>query len=323
MTGWTTWSLPLGALFDAAVGDPRGWPHPVRAIGAAVAGTEKLLRSGLARSGGGAGAERVAGVALTALVVGATGTVAWGIVALLDRFGEPAATLGRALLIGTGLAARSLRDETLRAAEAADLPTARRELAMIVGRDTADLDWPEIHRACLETVGENASDGVIAPLFWCAIAGPVGLWAYKAVSTLDSMVGYRDDRYRDLGWASARLDDLACLIPARLTWLLIALASLILGERSRASLRIGWRDGRNHPSPNSAWGEAALAGALGVRLGGPATYGGRPGSKPYLGDPLGPIEAGTIRRAIRLLWVASALAVLLAWAARWGLLRLA
>src|SRR5262249_5152343 len=157
--------------------------------------------------------------------------------------------------------------------------------------------------ACLETIGENTTDGVVAPLFWYAAGGPVGLWAFKAISTLDSMVGYRDDRYRDLGWASAKLDDLAGLVPARLTWLLMALAALLLGERGGSALRVGWRDSRKHPSPNSAWGEAALAGALGVRLGGMSTYGGVPSPKPFLGDGDDRIGRDTVRRAVRLMGV--------------------
>lgn len=314
---WVIWSLPLGAAADVLLGDPRGWPHPVRAIGVLIAGTERGLRRLLASIRGGPIAERIAGVVLAAVGVGVSGAAAWGVVAACDRLGGPAALLGRSLLVYWGLAARGLGDEALRASEAEDLETARRELAMIVGRDTAHLDRPEVCRACVETVGENANDGVVAPLFWFAAGGPAGLWAYKAISTLDSMVGYRDDRYRHLGWASARLDDLAAMIPARLTWLLIALAGLIAGERARAALRIGWRDGRKHPSPNSAWGEAALAGALGVQLGGMSTYGGVVCPKPPLGDPGEAIDQGTVRRAVRLMWIASGLAVASAWVSSW------
>ncbi len=161
---------------------------------------------------------------------------------------------------------------------------------------------------------------MIAPLFWYAIAGPVGLWIYKAVNTLDSMVGYRDARYERLGWASARCDDLLNLVPARLTWLLLSLAALPLGEHARDALRIGWRDGRKHPSPNAAWGEAAMAGALGVQLGGPISYRGIAGEKPRLGDPGEPIAPETVRRAVRLMIVASLFAALLAWGARIWLL---
>lgn len=315
------WALPLAATLDAALGDPRGWPHPVRAIGGLIRRVEILARSLVAMAGGGPIAGRLAGIGLALVVVGLSGATAWGLVALADAVGGPWPILARVLLIYWGLAARSLRVETLRASEASDLEAARRELAWIVGRDTAGLDWPEIGRACLETVGENLNDGVVAPLFWYALGGPAGLWAFKAVSTLDSMVGYRDDRYRDLGWASARLDDLAAFVPARLTWLLIAIGSAVVGERPWAALRIGWRDGRKHPSPNSAWGEAALAGALGVRLGGPASYGGVPGSKPLLGEPGAPIDRGTVRRALRIAAVVTALAVAIAWTARAGAVR--
>src|SRR5262249_44442837 len=156
----------------------------------------------------------------------------------------------------------------------------RRRLGAIVGRDTEGLPPEEVYRACIETVGENANDAVVAPLFYAALAGPVRLWAYKAVNTLDSLVGYRTERYRRFGWAGARADDLANLVPARLTWLLLALAAALAGARGGRALRVGWRDGRKHPSPNSAWGEAALAGALGVQLGGLSTYLGVPSAKP-------------------------------------------
>ncbi len=299
-----------------ADGDPRGWPHPVRAIGRLIAGTERTLRRLLPANGPAPRAERLAGVVLVLVVVGATGSLAWAIVALCDWLGPIASLVGRALLIYWGLAARSLGDETLRASEAPDLEAARRELAMIVGRDTAALDEPEICRACVETVAENCSDAVVAPLFWYALGGPVALWTFKAVSTLDSMVGYRNERYRNLGWASARLDDLLVLIPARLTWLLIAASAFLLGERAGGALRIGWRDGRKHPSPNAAWSEAAMAGALGVQLGGPATYGGVASMKPLLGDPDRPIGPRTVRCAVRVMRVAAALAMLMAWCAR-------
>lgn len=264
--------------------------------------------------------ERLAGMVLAGLVVGLTGLSVWGFLLACDAIGAPASLLGRAVLVYWGLAARSLGHETRLAANAENLGTARRELAMIVGRDTTTLERPEIHRACVETVAENCNDAVVAPLFWFAVGGPIGLWMFKAVSTLDSMVGYRTERYRNLGWASARLDDLAALLPARLTWLLIAMASSFCGDRPLAALRIGWRDGRKHPSPNAAWGEAAMAGALGVQLGGPASYGGVTHVKPPLGEPTAAIDAGTVARAIRLMHVTTFLAVALAWAVRGGLL---
>jgi adenosylcobinamide-phosphate synthase len=253
---------------------------------------------------------------LTTVVIGLTISLVWLSMDLAAQLGGPATLLVRALLIYWGLAIRSLGDETLRVVEAPDLQTARRELAMIVGRDTGCLDESEVHRACVETIGENANDAIVAPLFWFALCGPVGLWAYKAINTLDSMVGYRNARYRHLGRVSARLDDLANLVPARLTWLLITLAAGLLGNRGIAALRIGWRDGRKHPSPNAAWGEAAMAGALGVRLGGRSTYRGVPSDKPFLGDPIAPITRETVLRAVLVMQIAALLAAGLAWVVR-------
>lgn len=317
------WSLPLGAMLDGLIGDPRSWPHPVRAIGALIRGLEAVARRLVKAVGGGSFAERLAGVALAILVVGITGSTAAGIVLVADHLGPWPSLVGRALLIYWGLAMRSLGDETLRASEAVDITTARRELAMIVGRDTEALEEPEIGRACIETVAENFADAVVAPLFWFVLGGPVGLWGFKAVSTLDSMVGYRNERYRYLGWASARLDDLAAFVPARLAWLLIGLAAAITGEAAGRAWRIGWRDGRAHPSPNAGWSEAAMAGALGIQLGGPAAYGGVPSFKPHLGEPDHPIDRAMVRRSIRLMQVAAALAVLAAWGSRCGFLSLA
>jgi adenosylcobinamide-phosphate synthase len=312
----TVWSLPLGAALDALLGDPRSWPHPVRWIGRLIQSVERALRWLIERGGGAGHAERCGGVVLALVVILLTMAAAWGLIALGDRAGPLGGLAARALLIFWGLAARSLGGEALRAAEAPDLETARRALALIVGRDTANLDSGEISRACVETVAENCNDAVVAPLFWLALGGPVALWGYKAASTLDSMVGYRDDRYRDLGWASARLDDLLAFVPARLTWLLIALAALVCGERAGRALRIGWRDGRKHPSPNAAWPEAAMAGALGVQLGGPATYGGVPGFKPLLGDRGTAVGPTMVRRSVRLMHTVAVFAVLLAWGMR-------
>jgi len=319
---WAAWSLPVGLTFDTLLGDPRGWPHPVRAVGGLIARLERVLRSLLERTTVTAGSERVAGLILAIVVIGTTALVAWGIVMACDATGSVASLVGRSILIYWALAARSLGYESLRAATMEDLTSARNALAEIVGRDTQDLDRSEVCRACVETVAENTNDAVIAPLFWFALGGPVGLWAFKAVSTLDSMVGYRNARYRYFGWASARLDDLAGLISSRLTWILMAIAATLTGERGRGALRIGWRDGRKHPSPNAAWGEAAMAGALGVRLGGVATYGGIPSTKPFLGDPGEAIGPDTVRRAVRIMHVVAILGAVLAWGTRWGIFRL-
>jgi adenosylcobinamide-phosphate synthase len=281
---------------------------------------EKLARKALARLQDGERFERLAGVMVALGVSGLTGGVAWVFVWCCDQLGGAGALLGRGLLIYWGLAARGLRDAAHAVATAPDLDSSRGALSRLVGRDTEGLERAEVDRACVESVAENTNDAVVAPLFWYALAGPVGMWVYKAINTLDSMLGYRNSRYERLGWASARLDDLAGLVPARLTWLLVAASALLVGERGSAALRIGWRDGRKHPSPNAAWGEAAMAGALGVQLGGWATYRGEPSLKPVLGEPAGPPETHTIERATRLLLVTALIAAALAWALRVSLM---
>lgn len=313
---WALGALPLGVALDLIVGDPRGWPHPVRAIGRLIGIAERGLRGAVARAGGGARPERLAGVVLTIVVVGLVASVAWLLSDICGQLGGPATLIGRGLMIYWGLAIRSLAQETLRASEAQSLFVARRELSMIVGRDTANLDTAGINRACVETIGENTNNAVVAPLFWLAVLGPAGLWGYKAVNTLDRMVGYKNPRHLHFGWASARLDDLANLIPSRLTWLLIAISAALLKEDGLAAFKIGWRDGRKHPSPNAAWGEAAIAGALGVQLGGPSSSGGVPSFKPLLGEPITPIDQGTVRRAVRIMIVAALHAAFLALTAR-------
>jgi adenosylcobinamide-phosphate synthase len=296
--------LVLGFLLDQLLGDPPGWPHPVRWLGRLITVLEPLLRRLLP--------ERLAGIALLLLVTSTAGGTAWGVLVAAEKFHPAARLLLASVLVYLGLAAHSLARETrdvLMPCEKGDLPEARRRLAGIVGRDTHDLQPPDIYRACVETVAENTSDGVVAPLVYAALLGPVGLWVFKAISTLDSMVGYRSARYMRFGWASARADDLANLLPARLTYLLLALAALLSGERPGAALRLGWRDGRKHPSPNAGWPEAAMAGALGVQLGGLATYEGVASEKPLLGDPGSPLTADHVRGAIRLMLVTAWLAL--------------
>jgi adenosylcobinamide-phosphate synthase len=212
----------------------------------------------------------------------------------------------------TCLAARSLHGESRIVADAlgrGDLPEARRLLARIVGRDTEQLSEPEIWRALVETVSENSSDGVIAPLLFLMLGGPPLALAYKAVNTLDSMVGYKNERYLLFGWASARFDDLANYIPARLTGLLMVVAASLTGLSGRNAWRIMCRDGRNHASPNSGVPEAAAAGALGVQLGGTNKYFGLPVAKPTIGAALNPLAMEAYRGAVRLMYGAELLMV--------------
>lgn len=299
--------LVLGFLLDQVLGDPPGWPHPIRWIGALISYLEKLLRKQFP--------EWLGGFLLLLIVVIVTGGLTWTALVLVGRW-DPSARLGLAtVLIYYGLASRSLARETgavLEACRADDIVQSRLRLSRIVGRDTQELPPEQIYRACIETVAENTTDGVVAPLFYAALAGPAGMWVYKAINTLDSMVGYKNARYRRFGAASARADDIANYIPARLTWLLLALGALLSGAQSRKAVLVGWRDGRKHPSPNAGWSEAAMAGALGVQLGGPATYQGVVSEKPLLGDPGAPPSIDKATQAIRIMLVASWLALLLA-----------
>lgn len=290
------WWLPLAAFaVDAALGDPAWLTHPVVLMGRAI----RRLEFWLPRS-------RAGGVALAlllpALAYGCTSGLIW----LAGRL-HPWLGAGLAVwLFATCLAARSLAEHALavwRPLLAGDLAEARRKLSWIVGRDTHRLDEGEIARGAVETVAESTCDGVIAPLFWGLIGGAPLAMAYKAVNTLDSMVGHKDERYIHFGWASARLDDLANLAPARLSALLIALVGL-----SPRALSTALREARRHPSPNSGWPEAAMAGLLGVQLGGLNYYDGEPELRAYMGQPLRPLAGADIPRSVRVMYLAAALA---------------
>jgi len=265
--------LGAGAL-DEALGDPEGWPHPIRAFGALIHRLDQARRN--LRN---PALLRMLGVLLALSLPTLAAAFAWAILRALG----PWAWAGNLVLGAWMLAGRSLREAVrpvAQALERGDLPGARRALARVVGRDTEGLDEAEVVRASLETLAESLCDGVVAPLFWFGAAGLPGLWAFKAVSTLDSMVGHREAPYTHFGWASARLDDLLNLVPARLSALLIALAAL-----SPTALRMAWRDGAKPLSPNAGWPEAAMAGALGLQLGGTNSYDGLPHEGPRLGDP--------------------------------------
>jgi adenosylcobinamide-phosphate synthase len=218
------------------------------------------------------------------------------------------------------LATRDLHVETrrvLQALEAGDFARARKELSFLVGRDTAHLDKPEILRALVETIAENISDGVIAPLFYLGLGGPSWAMTYKAINTLDSMVGYKNERYRNIGWASAKLDDAANFIPARLSGFIIVFSALLLRRPWRDSLGILGRDRRRHESPNSAWPEAAMAGTLGVQLGGLNYYFGQRSQKPFIGDRKKELDPTDVRQAWKILYLSSfcmlLLSLLLIW----------
>ncbi|MDD2852851.1 MAG: adenosylcobinamide-phosphate synthase CbiB [Desulfuromonadaceae bacterium] len=293
----------LALLLDVIIGDPHWLPHPVTAIGRLIGALDRGLRRNWLN-------ERVAGVILLLLVGIAAGGSVWLLLRVLGVLAPLAGWLAAILISSTCLAARSLHRESARVADAVavgDLPAARRYLSYIVGRDTDQLDEPEIWRAVVETVAENTSDGIIAPLFWLTLTGPVGAMVFKAVSTLDSMVGYKNPRYLRIGWASARADDLLNFVPARITALLLVMAAPLISRSVSKAARIALRDCQKHPSPNSGHPEAAAAGVLGVRLGGPASYGGVSSFKEYLGDPLEPVDGCTYRTMIVLMYISTLL----------------
>ncbi len=301
------WLIPCAFALDLVLGDPRRIPHPVVLIGSLIERLEIPL-AGLMKN------RRLAGILLTALTLATTGLTAWATLFVAGSFHPLLGGLAALWLAYTTLALRSLHKESrevVQLVEAGQLEEARHSLALIVGRETSSLDEEGILRACIETVAENTSDGVIGPLFYLFIGGPILALLYKAASTLDSMVGYRDDRYRELGWASARLDDLLNLIPARLTGLLMAAAAVPAGLNGVNALRILMRDARKHSSPNAGFPEAAAAGALDVQLGGPAVYFGVRVEKPTLGDDDGPVTVATYRAMIRLMYLSALLALVL------------
>lgn len=295
--------LASALLLDLTLGDPRWLVHPVVIIGRLISALDTLLNRMTSH-------KRLAGILLLLLTAGSAGAAAWLLIRVSQQLHPLAGFLASAYISYTCLAARSLHRESALVADAlaaGNLAEARRTLSYIVGRDTADLDEGEIWRALIETVAENTSDGIIAPLFWLTVTGPVGGMVYKAVSTLDSMVGYRSERYLQFGWASARMDDLLNLIPARLTALLMILAAPLAGLSPKGALSVTLRDRLKHPSPNSGHPEAAAAGALGVRLGGPASYKGIPSWKEYIGNPLAPLDERAYRGMLTLMYLTTLL----------------
>jgi len=343
--------LTLAYIFDLVIGDPGWLPHPVRIIGRVITTMEALFRK-IFKS---PFMKHLAGVLLTVLVVGATYMVFYFINSHLFNlqfpiFGSYPSFILLIYLVSTTLATRELINSgysVVKALEKDKIEEARKKLSLIVGRDTQRLDKKGILKATVETLAENTSDGIIAPIFYFVIGGLPMAMAYKAINTLDSMVGYKNERYKDIGWAAARLDDIANFIPARITGFLIVVATFILGATERGlrlinmvqngsrldyiepsnhlepsypissinAFKIMLTDGRNHPSPNSGVPEAAMAGALRIRLGGPSTYGGILVKKPYIGreDPSNDdVYLKASKRAITITMITSLLGFIIA-----------
>jgi adenosylcobinamide-phosphate synthase len=312
----------LAFLADWLLGDPPSWPHPVRFIGRLITRGETW-----ARALAGPARRAAAGVGLTLGVTAA----AIGGAALVLHLSARAGTLVHALaalyLVYSLICLRDLYQQTWRVEKdlrQGCLPEARLSLALVVGRDTAGLSEAGVRRALIETLAENLSDGLVAPLFYLALGGPVLAWGFKAVNTLDSMIGYKNERYLQLGRFAAKLDDAAGFLPARLSaWLLIA-AARASGRPWRAARDVYRRDGGLHPSPNAGRPEAAMAGALGLWLGGPSTYGGQVSAKPLInpegGEP-GPDHVAAAENLViraSLLMLAAVLPVIAILTGRWG-----
>ncbi|MBB5317102.1 adenosylcobinamide-phosphate synthase CbiB [Tunturibacter empetritectus] len=309
--------LAAAYLFDWAAGDPEWFPHPVRLIGKGIERGERILRS----PGQTPAAELAAGGMLTFGIVVAAYLATAKTLALAHKRDRRLGFVVEMLLAWTCLASRSLHKEAsavVDAMEEGDNILARQRLARIVGRDTQALDQHEISRAVIETVAESSSDGVVAPLFYMAIGGVPLAMAYKAINTLDSMIGHADDRYFYFGKIAARLDDVANFLPSRLTALGIAAAAVIEDASPAAALETWWRDGMKHKSPNAGQPESAMAGALHVRLGGKNYYAGEPMAAFLLGADFPPPNALKARQAIRIVAVVSAVGAVVALLLRRG-----
>ncbi len=306
---WSLYALLIGFGMDLLLGDPHGFPHPVAAIGKLISGLEKRLRRLFPATVRG---ENIAGGVLWVLVAGLS-TVVPAFVLWGCRLVSPWLRLVvESAMCWQILATKSLRVESMKvytALETGDLQASRYAVSMIVGRDVSRLDEAGVARAAVETVAENTSDGVVAPLVFLALGGaPLGFF-YKAVNTMDSMLGYVEPPYKNIGLVPARLDDVMNFLPARLSALLMLAAGALLGMDAKQGWKIFRRDRFNHASPNSAQTESVCAGLLGLRLAGDAWYHGVLHKKPYIGDALRDIEHRDIPRACRLLYGTSFLAL--------------
>lgn len=303
--------IMAGFILDLMLGDPVWLYHPVRMIGHLIAWLEKIIRGCLPET---KSAERLGGFILVFFVIAVSAFVPAGILFFAYKQHLYLGTAAESFMCYQIFAVKSLKAESLRVYDALKLEgleEGRRAVSMIVGRDTKHLTEEGVIKAAVETVAENTSDGVIAPMFYMAIGGAALGFAYKAVNTMDSMIGYKNDRYLYFGTAAARLDDFANYIPARLSAMLMILSSFFCGMDWRSAVSVYRRDRFNHKSPNAAQTEAVMAGALNVRLAGDAWYFGKLYEKPTIGDDIRKIGAEDIKRSHRLLYSTAASGMLL------------
>lgn len=303
-------SLIIGYILDLIVGDPQGFPHPVRLIGNLISKVEKKLRTKCNNKND----EKKAGMFLWLIVVGSSFVIPYFILFVAAKINIILAIIIESIMCYYILATKSLKDESMKvytSLKSDNLNHARKYLSYIVGRDTENLSSSEVVKGAVETVAENTSDGVIAPMIFMIIGGaPLG-FMYKAINTLDSMVGYKNEKYINLGRFSAIADDVANYIPSRLAAYLMIIASMLLGMDYKNSYKIYKRDRYNHLSPNSAQTESVCAGALNIVLGGAHYYGGILVSKPTIGDDIRPIDIEDIKKANKLMYATSILCLVL------------
>ncbi len=307
MNDYLPLQIAIAFILDIMIGDPRWLPHPVRIIGRCIEYLEKVLRSVFV-------SERMAGIFLTGIIVMGSYLITFKIISFFYGFGTVWGIAASIIIIFYSLSIRDLLNETrnvLKALKSGNLPKARSNLSRVVGRDTHNLNEQQVATGCIETSAESSVDGIIAPLFYAFIGGPALAMAYKSINTLDSMVGYKNEKYHKFGWASAKLDDVANFIPARIAAIILPISSFICGADFSNSIRIVKRDGQKHPSPNSGIPEAAIAGALRIRLGGPSVYNGIHSDKPFIGDPINSIDFDDISNTTRIVMVSAIILVTL------------
>ncbi len=307
----TLYAILAGFIMDLLIGDPHWIYHPVRLIGKLITFLEDMLRKTFPKTKDG---ERKSGFVLVVLVCGISVFTVWGLMKLAYYLNFWCGFLLEVIMCYQLFAVRSLKDESMKVYKELakqDLEASRKAVSMIVGRDTENLTIEGVTKATVETIAENTSDGTLAPMFYMFIGGPVLGWFYKAVNTMDSMVGYKNEKYLNFGRYAAKFDDVMNFIPARLCGWLMILASMFLKMDWKNAKKIFVRDRFNHASPNSAQTEAVMAGALRIQLAGDAWYFGKRYEKPIIGDALRPVEIEDIPRANRLLYATAIVSLII------------
>lgn len=309
MSKLITLVMVIAYLLDLIIGDPYSFPHPVRFIGNLIRFTEGKIR----RIFKSKNQLKIGGFLLWTVTVGFTALVT-GLILNLLCINNVFYVVIASIILYTTLSTKCLADEAKKIYEVlktGDIEKSRKQLSYIVGRDTTSLSENEIIRATVETVAENTVDGIISPMMYGFIGGPILAMAYKAINTLDSMVGYKNEKYGDIGFASAKIDDIANFIPARITPFFMMIASFVLGFNSKKSIKIAMRDRKKHKSPNCAYAEGAVAGALEVQLGGTNMYFGEKVYKPTIGDKDRELEAEDILRTNKIMYLTSFIALVI------------